>query len=348
MLSVEARTREQVERILESEVFRSSEVLRRLLKYLAEKAFSGEAVQLKEYTIGFEALAKPQSYDPRRDASVRLHASRLRQKLTEYYLTEGKGDPVVFELPKGHFELVWNTRNPALARTQNASSIRLFDRTPIATLLLTLALLISACWGVYVTVKLSNFRKTAALTWTLELQRLWQPFLADGRPMIIAVSDPFFVALVQDDGIDQYYVRDRSVERWEDARQSTNLLGLQKSLQVQHMRPNEDFTLRGDMMSLFMVTKLLAARQPAISVFRLSAVSADDLSGNNILLIGAQHRLNEILAELPIQSELVSEVSGNSQPASQIGRTNLFCRPNNADVARRRRLCTHLFVSWTT
>jgi len=320
MLAIESGSREQqLERILESGVFRSSDVLRRLLKFLAEKAFSGEAAQLKEYTIGVDGLGKAETYDPRKDASVRLQASRLRQKLTEYYLTEGKEDPIIFELPKGHFQLVWKTRIPTVVPAQNSSPPRSITRPPWnASFLLTAALLISLCWGAYVTIDLSHLRKTALSTWTPELEELWQPFLATGRPMIIAFSDPFFVGLVREDGTDQYYVRDRSIEHWDDARNSPKLRGLQKLLQIQDMRPNQDFALRGDMMSLFMVTKALAAQQSAISVFRLSAVSADDLSNNNVLLLGAQHRLNDMLAELPIQPELASEASGirNLHPRS--------------------------------
>ena len=77
--------RDQIDRILASDTFRASEVLRRLLRFLADKTFSGDADQLKEYSVGLDALHKPASYDPRQDAGVRLQASRLRQKLDEYY-----------------------------------------------------------------------------------------------------------------------------------------------------------------------------------------------------------------------------------------------------------------------
>ena len=46
----------QLERILHSDTFRHSEVLRRLLRFLAEKSLSGEADYLKEYTLAVEGL----------------------------------------------------------------------------------------------------------------------------------------------------------------------------------------------------------------------------------------------------------------------------------------------------
>ena len=92
-----AGMRAQVDRILQSDTLRNSDALKRLLLYLAEKSISGQADQLKEYTIGLDAFGKPAGYDPRHDSIVRLQVGRLRQKLTEYYLTEGKNDPVVLE-----------------------------------------------------------------------------------------------------------------------------------------------------------------------------------------------------------------------------------------------------------
>src|ERR1700729_1396357 len=95
----------QVQRIIQSKAFRTSEVHRNLLNYLAEKSLSGTADSLKEYTVGLDVFAKPASYDPRQESVVRMHVARLRQKLAEYYRTEGVSDPVIVDLPKGAFEV---------------------------------------------------------------------------------------------------------------------------------------------------------------------------------------------------------------------------------------------------
>ena len=100
----------QISRILHSDEFRSCEVLRRLLAYLAEKAVSGEADQLKEYVIAIEGLGKPSSYDPQHNSAVRIQVGRLRQKLAEYYRGEGKDDEIIVDLPKGRFRLICQHR----------------------------------------------------------------------------------------------------------------------------------------------------------------------------------------------------------------------------------------------
>jgi hypothetical protein len=71
----------EIERILHSDTFRNSDVLRRLLRFLADKTISGEADQLKEYAIGIDALGKPSTYDPRQDSVVRIQVGASGRSL---------------------------------------------------------------------------------------------------------------------------------------------------------------------------------------------------------------------------------------------------------------------------
>src|ERR1700761_350380 len=118
VLEVEA-ARAQVERIFQSKAFRSSDVLRQLLTYLVDASLAGTADELKEYTVAVDALGKPSSYDPRQESAVRMQVGRLRQKLADYYRTEGLDDPIVIDLPKGGFRVVFETRTPAAAPVED-------------------------------------------------------------------------------------------------------------------------------------------------------------------------------------------------------------------------------------
>src|ERR1043165_6000542 len=93
----------QIDRLVNSKTFETSEVHRRLLQYLTDKAIKGEADRLKEYTIALEVFGKPASYDPKHDSIVRLQVGRLRQKLLAYYQSESHGDTVLVTLPKGAY-----------------------------------------------------------------------------------------------------------------------------------------------------------------------------------------------------------------------------------------------------
>ena len=78
-------------------------MLQQLLQFLATKAFDHGSDSLKEYTIGVEALSRPQDFDPKTDTIVRVQIHRLRQKLKEYYDSDGSRDPILIDIPKGHY-----------------------------------------------------------------------------------------------------------------------------------------------------------------------------------------------------------------------------------------------------
>ena len=94
---------EQIQRIVASGSFRGAPTLQTLLQFLAAKAVDKHPQEIKEYTIGVEALGRRQDFDPKTDPIVRVQVHRLRQKLKEYYDLEGSGDPILVQIPKGHY-----------------------------------------------------------------------------------------------------------------------------------------------------------------------------------------------------------------------------------------------------
>lgn len=93
----------QVEKILESEIFIGSTQLSKFLHFVVEEALAGRDASLKAYTIGVEVFGRGDDFDPQSDSIVRVEASRLRQKLREYYLTAGRSDHVFIDIPKGSY-----------------------------------------------------------------------------------------------------------------------------------------------------------------------------------------------------------------------------------------------------
>jgi hypothetical protein len=94
---------QQVHRIIHSTTFRNASTLQQLFQFLSDKAIAGTTEGLKEYTIGVEAFGRRQDFDPKIDTIVRVQTHRLRQKLKEYYDAEGSHDPILIEIPKGHY-----------------------------------------------------------------------------------------------------------------------------------------------------------------------------------------------------------------------------------------------------
>jgi TolB-like protein len=104
------QVRDQLDRILTSEVFANADRLSRFLRYVVERTLAGEADQLKEYAVGVGVFERSEQYDPRVDSIVRVEASRLRAKIDEYYRSRDGADPVVIRLPKGGYTPVFELR----------------------------------------------------------------------------------------------------------------------------------------------------------------------------------------------------------------------------------------------
>ena len=187
----------QIQRITASKAFKSSEVHRNLLMYLSEKSLSGEAHNLKEYTVGLDVFGKPPSYDPRQESVVRMHVGRLRQKLAEYYRTEGLTDAVIVDLPKGAFALTFEPRpvpdlsdGLPLCRGRSTPVRRGFSAREAALAVLLVASIASAG---YFAMRLSSVEKaeTAAPApgpWTADLQELWATLLTSDRPLMVTLA----------------------------------------------------------------------------------------------------------------------------------------------------------------
>jgi hypothetical protein len=77
--------REQLELLVESQVFRSSKRSVQFLRYVVEQTLQGSTDQVKERTIGVEVFGREPSYDTAADHIVRTAAIELRKRLAIYY-----------------------------------------------------------------------------------------------------------------------------------------------------------------------------------------------------------------------------------------------------------------------
>ncbi len=101
--SEEQGVRRQLERILRSPGFARNERLSRFLRFAVEGHLDGKDRELKESVIAVEVFGRSPDFDSRLDPVVRTEAVRLRARLSDYYLKDGKTDVLVIELPKGGY-----------------------------------------------------------------------------------------------------------------------------------------------------------------------------------------------------------------------------------------------------
>ena len=88
---------------LQSQALASSAALKKLLEYLINKVLRSEQHEIKEYSLGTEVFGRHASFDPHLDTIVRVQVRRLRQKLQQYYSSEGAGDFIQIDIPKGSY-----------------------------------------------------------------------------------------------------------------------------------------------------------------------------------------------------------------------------------------------------
>src|SRR5690349_5756373 len=87
--------RRELERVLESPGFRRNERLARFLRFIVERHLEGRDSELKESLIAVEVFGRSAEHDPTQDSIVRTEASRLRARLSEYYMGPGQGDALI-------------------------------------------------------------------------------------------------------------------------------------------------------------------------------------------------------------------------------------------------------------
>jgi len=121
----------ELDNVLSSPQISGSTVLSEFLKFIVHETLDGRGDELKEYTIGVNALKRDSSFNPQIDSIVRIHAGRLRRSLKEYYYEAGVEDQIVITIPKGSYQPVFEHRSaPVGARQEQSKPSTQFDHPP--------------------------------------------------------------------------------------------------------------------------------------------------------------------------------------------------------------------------
>jgi hypothetical protein len=104
---------ELVQRIASSR-FSKAPQLREILFYICQRALADPAATIKEYEIGCNVLGRKPDFNPNDDNIVRVQVSHLRKKLEEYFLSDGKDEPIHITVPKGSYIPRFEVKVPAI------------------------------------------------------------------------------------------------------------------------------------------------------------------------------------------------------------------------------------------
>lgn len=127
----------ELEHILASRPFRSSNQCSGLLRYIVEHTLAGEENLLRERVIGAELFGRPANYETSEDPVVRLRVSEVRKRLAQYYLSNRDQRGVQIDIPSGSYLATFHSHAEAspeiVARESgNAATVAVAELDPIA------------------------------------------------------------------------------------------------------------------------------------------------------------------------------------------------------------------------
>jgi hypothetical protein len=310
-----------IERVISSSQFRSSLRLREFLLYIAECALKGTPEAATEQHIGVHVFHRAPGYNSSEDSIVRTHARLLRQRLAEYFSTEGAAEPTIIEVPKGHYLPTFRLRQsePAPApfplpaetavspagETAPAPVTRRWDYWKSTPLGLAL--------GVLLVLAVAGSAFLAARAWpkvaadNSAIHAFWAPFLS-GDPPVVIYSNARFLG---------------------DSKTGLRYAPAGTSLTEPVV---DNYTGIGELASVYELTRLFDAHHATFVLKRSLLVTWDEAKMRNLIFIGSPAE-NPSLRVVPALTDFT--LTANPQSAGFVnnhprpGEPAVFSRPEH-------------------
>jgi hypothetical protein len=300
--------RGQVDRILRSSAFQSAPNLRKLLEFLATRGTESEAADPTEHLIAAKVFGRS-NLDPSADTTVRTAVYRLRQKLGQYYASEGKEDKMLIRIPKGRYSIEFAERGPAVS-TPSIEELNAFPESsadgaairelshgehleyapapavqPASTLLLKcfaailLAGGIAIGWGLHSVAASASRHETALISF-------WRNFAGSDRTILLTFSNVEMLHTETGDLLKfegAVGARGAGVERSvaEGGVSSPTLLGTHSFIY------ENGYTGTGEIHAVYQLTRLLSTSGVDVQVKRSQLIDNYDLKNRDVVLLGA-------------------------------------------------------------
>jgi hypothetical protein len=180
---------ELVQRIIESPHLAGSARLRDFLLHVTACAIRETPEDATEQQIGIQVFQKSPGFNSSEDSVVRSQARLLRLKLSAYFNAEGADEPLIIEIPKGHYLPVFLPAGGTHDSPSKISGIGLNRKLlanhhwQIAAAIFLIMLGLSV-----IGIRLWQRHQISSKP----INRLWAPFLA-GDPPLLIYSNAVFI-----------------------------------------------------------------------------------------------------------------------------------------------------------
>lgn len=301
--------RAELARVTSSESLRNARILQKLLEFLVNRSLLSEPDEVTEATLAVEVFGREDDFDPATEATVRNSVYRLRTKLREYYAAEGRGNPVIIEIPKGHYCLSFRKRLSDGAATAGSETddnrpgppplpARFWRWRPTLPVALgaCLVLLVAGVWlGARWRPADSDNRAASAGLPTVD--SFWHAFAGPERSVIIAYSNVEFLQTIRGDLL-RYgggAVDDRGAKVEPSVAEKS--VAVPELLRTGDLAYEDGYTGIGEVNAVFYLTRLLIRAGVDVRVQRVRLLTTEDLRNRNVILLGSSLE-NKTVSEL--------------------------------------------------
>jgi len=319
---------ELVQRVIESPHLIGSARLRDFLLHVTACAIRETPEDATEQQIGIQVFQRSPGFNSSEDSIVRSQARLLRLKLSAYFNAEGTSEPLIIEIPKGHYLPVFSPSQ----RANSASEIQAEDSTKEAPppireeandvlpsgptrmfgtegqrgwlALAGVGLALLLCFSLAVV-----FRWQRQVVAAKPLKQLWAPFLA-GDPPLVIYSNALFVG---------------------DAKSGMRYAANDGS-DGQHAELVDHYTGIGELISVHELTKMFDYQHAEFVLKRSPLVTWDEARSRNLIFIGSAAE-NASLKLLPSTQDFTltatADAAGIVNHHPRQGEPQVYLRPEH-------------------
>ncbi|MCX6630282.1 MAG: hypothetical protein NTW28_21905, partial [Candidatus Solibacter sp.] len=181
---------EALDRVLQSQVFARADLLRKFLSYVCSIEMAGRGDEITEYSIGVDALGRPNNFSPTEDSTVRGRARDMRIKLDQFYESEGSDAIIRISFHKGSYVPTYVKSNTG---GQRAEALRLKFPKPVPARTRTWALpVICALIGAAL-AGAAFFTFVPARRTDPVVREFWGPLLRPDGNVLVVLGTPLSV-----------------------------------------------------------------------------------------------------------------------------------------------------------
>lgn len=273
-----------VQRMLQSSHFARAETQRKLLQYLWEH----REENVSEYALATEALGRSASFDPTTDASVRVHISRLRRKLKDYYQLDS-GEREVLVIPTGTHQLMVLDFSPQSAApvVEEVAPPETPARNYTVPILsgIIVVLLMTVAWLGW---RYMNFRSIPERP---KPNAFWSAFLAGKAPIRIILPTPVIFGFKDHPTL---RLRSTAVNSYDDMTKDPDFVRLTKDLGERSFE--QPYTVTWDTLAAIDMARYLDAvgAKDRVSFNVTRDLSPLFLENSNVIAVGTHQTLQPL------------------------------------------------------